>query len=282
MDPSQILNQILSAAGISAGVLPETMNLTPWAILRAVLILVVVYLLARLVRSFLARTLGRLNLEPRVGTLIGQISFYGIISLGVIWVLGGFGLSVIVLGIVGGLTLKDLIQNFAAGMLILGTRPFHPGDWIVVSGNEGIVAEIGWRGTMLDTFDGRRVIVPNSSVVNSIITNNSLQPQLRSTLRFSVNMNLDFASVESLILDALRGVEGIAMRPAPRVLLDTLSGDAMNLIVWIWILDPVNQQRDVVSNAQRAVKEHLQAHNISLNPAVIAPPPNAAAATAKA
>jgi small conductance mechanosensitive channel len=280
MDLSQILNQILSAAGVSVGTVPETMNLTPWAILRAVIILAAVYWLARLVRGFLARTVGRLNLEPRVETLIRQISFYGILSLGVIWVLGGFGLSVIVLGIVGGLTLKDLIQNFAAGMLILGTRPFHPGDWIVVSGNEGVVAEVGWRGTMLDTFDGRRVIVPNSSVVNSVIINNSLQPQLRSTLRFSLNANLDFASVESLILDALREMEGIAVEPAPRVLLDSFSGDAMNLLVWLWILDPVNQQRAVASNAQRAVKAHLQAHGISLNPAVVVAPSRAADTTA--
>ncbi len=267
MDPTQILNQILSAAGLSASALPAAVDLSLMNIVRSLLILIGAYFLARLTRSFLERTFTRIKLEPRVAKILTPLAFYGIIGLAVVWVLGGFGLSVLVLGVAAGFALQDLIKNFAAGMMILATRPFQMGDWIVINGNEGLVAEVGWRGTFIDTFDGRRVIIPNSNVVTSVVTNNSLKPQLRSTLRFSVPLHVDFARVEGFILDALRAAPGISADPAPRVLLDSLGGDAMNIVVWIWILDPMNQFRTTLSAAQRVIKENLQTNGIELNPA---------------
>lgn len=267
MDPTQILNQILSAAGISAAGLPESVDLSLANIVRSALILIGAYILARFTRGFLARTFTRVHLDPRVAKILLPLVFYGIIGLAVMWVLGGFGLSVVVLGVVVGFALQDLIKNFAAGMLIMATHPFHQGDWILVSGNEGIVKEVGWRGTFLDTFDGRRVIIPNSNIVTSVVTNNSINPQLRTTLHFSVPLNMDYARVEELILDALQTVPGISTEPAPRVLLDSLGGDAMNLSVLIWILDPMTQFRTTLSASQRAIKEHLQENQIVLNPA---------------
>ena len=267
MDPTQILNQILSAAGISASTLPEAVDLSFWSIARSVLVLVAAYFLARLARRFLARTFERVHLEPRVSKVLLPLVYYGILGLAVIFVLGGFGITIVVIAVVAGLALQDLIKNFASGMLLLVTRPFQPGDWIVVANHEGIVNEVGWRGTFIDTFDGKRVIVPNVNIVTDVVTNNSIKPQLRSTLRFSVPMNMDFARVEGFILEALKPVPGISADPPPRVLLDTLSGDAMNLTVWIWILDPMTQFRTVLSASQRAIKEHLQANQIVLNPA---------------
>jgi small conductance mechanosensitive channel len=267
MDPTQIITQMLSAAGISASALPEAIDLSLWNITRSAIILIATYFLARFVRGLLTRTLTKIQLDPRVETLLIQGSFYGIISLGVVWVLGGFGLSILVLGVVAGFALQDLIKNFAAGILIMATHPFQRGDLIVLNGDEGIVNEVGWRGTLIDRFDGRRVIVPNLNVVTSVVTNNSIKPQLRNELNFNVDLQLEFAQVENLILNALRPVQGISDNPSPTVLLDNISGNAMNVLVWIWVLDPVNQQRRVVSNARRAIKECLESNNISLNPA---------------
>jgi small-conductance mechanosensitive channel len=215
MDPTQILNQILSAAGISATTLPEAVDLSLWNILRSLVILVAAYFLARWTRTVLDRMFKRINLEPRVAKVLLPIVFYGIISLAVIWVLGGFGLSILILGVAAGFVLQDLLKNFAAGMLILTTRPFQQGDWILVQGNEGIVAEVGWRGTFIDAFDGRRIVVPNMNIVTNVVTNNSVKPQLRSALRFSVPMKTEFAGAEKAVLDALQTVKGISPDPAP-------------------------------------------------------------------
>lgn len=265
MDPTQILTQILAAAGASAGQIPAEIDLSPGNLLRSILILIVVYLGARFVRGLMQRGFRQVNFDARVQQLVVQVVYYGIICLGVIWILGGFGLSVVLLGIAVGFAFKDLIQNFAAGLLIMGTRPFQLGDWVLVGNSEGRVVQIGWRGTFLDTFDGRRVIIPNSNVISSVVTNNSLQPQLRSSLALAVRLQSDFARVEELVLGALKPIGGIAQTPAPKVLIDSLSANAMNLSILIWITEPASQQKRVVSDALRAIKETLPAEMMELS-----------------
>lgn len=276
MDPTQILVQILASVGVSSGQLPAGIDLSPGNLIRALVILVAVYLLARGVRGLLLRGFEQTNFEKRVQQLVIQVVYYGIISLGIIWILGGFGLSVVLLGIAVGFAFKDLIQNFAAGLLIMGTRPFQLGDWVVVGSSEGRVAQIGWRGTFLDTFDGRRVIIPNSNVITSVVTNNSLQSRLRSSIPLTVNLSSDFAQVENLILGALSPIQGIAADPAPRVLIDSLTPNAMNLIVLIWVNEPVQEQKRVISQALRAIKETLPAEVLNQAPAPVVEPTSAA------
>lgn len=274
MDPAQILNQVLAAAGLAPTTLPAQVDLSLGNILRAILILVIVYVLARFLRQFFTRALARTPFDPRVKTLLLQVVFYGVIALGVIWVLGGFGLSIVVLGIAAGFALKDLIQNFAAGLLIMGTRPFHPGDWVLIGANEGRVVEVGWRGTFIDGFDGRRFIVPNSSIITSVVVNNSLRPQLRSVLNVGIDLGSDFEQAQKMILKALAGVPGIAAEPPPSVLIDSISGNALNLVIYIWVTDPVNQQKRVVSAALRALNEALRSNGLYLNPAAVGTPAN--------
>lgn len=269
MDPSQILTQLLGAAGASASQLPGEVDLSPGNFLRSFVILVVTYITARIVRWFLRRLLQGWDMDAGAKAVVLQFSFYTVIGLGIVWVLGGFGLSVLLLGIAAGFALKDLIQNFAAGLLIMGTRPFQPGDWVAIGPSEGIVTEVSWRGTFLDTFDGRRIIVPNSSIITSVVVNNSLSPQLRSTLSLSVDLQSDFERVREYILDALKPIEGISASPPPSVTIESLTGKATNLKVNFWVTDPINNQGRVVSEAFHAVKEALPAHDIDLDPATV-------------
>lgn len=277
MDPSQILAQILAAAGITAAQVPSDIDLSPGNILLSLLILLFVYFLARFSRGLLRRAFKQTNFDERVEQLVIQVVYYGIIGLGIVWILGGFGLSVVLLSIAAGFAFKDLIQNFAAGLLIMGTRPFHQGDWIAVGNSEGRVAEVGWRGTFIDTFDGRRVIVPNSNIINSVVINNSVHPRLRSSIPLVVSSKADFARVERLVLAALEPIAGICKQPRPEVLIDSLPGAVMNLAILLWIEEPADRQKQVMSNALRAVKETLSANDIDMTPAPLAPAPAAPA-----
>src|SRR5581483_5863928 len=133
MDPSTIIAQLLSGTGVTAGQLPSQVDFSLGNILRALIILVLMYFVARIFVRILHRALRHWKLDESAERVILQVAFYLVIGLGVIWALGGFGLSVVLLGIAVGFALKDLIENFAAGLLILGTRPFHQGDWIEVN-----------------------------------------------------------------------------------------------------------------------------------------------------
>jgi small-conductance mechanosensitive channel len=77
----------------------------------------------------------------------------------------------------GGFAFKDLFQNFLAGLLILVTRPFRVGDQIRYKDYEGTVEDIQARATYINTYDGRRVIIPTGELYTNSVTVNTAFPQ---------------------------------------------------------------------------------------------------------
>ena len=72
-----------------------------------------------------------------------------------------------------GFAFRDILQNFLAGILILLNQPFRIGDQIIMKDLEGTVEEIQTRATFLKTYDGRRVVVPNSDLFTNTVTVNT-------------------------------------------------------------------------------------------------------------
>src|SRR5437016_1867107 len=182
-------------------------NVSPWDTLRgylptdheffklgvAILILVVAYLLARLVRFFAGRELRRVKADPQVTLLINRIVFLGAIVIGVIaafselfgspaLVFGGFGFLALALS----LAFQDILKNFIAGLFMLLERPFRLGDEITVDNQTGIVENIEMRATTLRTSAGEQVITPNSLVYTGTIINRTRYPTRLFTLTAKV------------------------------------------------------------------------------------------------
>ncbi len=134
----------------------------------AIIIFVVFWILARLLRGVVLRFGRTRRLSADVVNLMEQISEVGLLIFGIITSLGTLGVDVAAmiagLGLVGfalGFALKDLLSNFMAGLLILIYNPFVRGDRIAVSGNEGQVIEINLRYTVLQE-EGKRALIPNA------------------------------------------------------------------------------------------------------------------------
>jgi small-conductance mechanosensitive channel len=134
----------------------------------AILILIVFWILARLLRGAVMRFGRTRRLSADVVIMLEQISEVGLLVFGIVTAMGTLGVNVGAmiagLGLVGfalGFALKDLLSNFLAGLLILIYNPFVRGDRITVSGNEGQVIEINLRYTVLQEQD-KRALIPNS------------------------------------------------------------------------------------------------------------------------
>jgi small-conductance mechanosensitive channel len=117
-----------------------------------------------------------------------------------------------------GFAFKDILQNMFAGLLILIRRPFLVGDQIVASGYEGTVEHIQTRATLIRTYDGRRVVIPNSDVFTSAVTVNTAWEVRRSEYDFGIAFDADTARALSVALDAVRAVDGVRADPAPEAL----------------------------------------------------------------
>lgn len=142
-------------------------------------------------------------------TAIARLLRLAIIITGVLTVLQSLGYSiegVLAFGGVGGIAIgfaaKDLLSNFFGGLMIYLDRPFSVGDWIRSPDRsiEGTVEHIGWRLTVIRTFDKRPLYVPNSVFANISVENPSRMKNRR--IYETIGLRYDDASkVEAIVVD---------------------------------------------------------------------------------
>ena len=195
--------------------------------------------IARAVLSRWFRRRGRENL----GELLGEFARWGVLLFGGLVVaaiifpsikpadlLSTLGIGSIAIGF----AFKDILQNWLAGLLILIRQPFTTGDQIVVSGFEGTVQHIEARATLIKTYDGRLVVIPNADVYSKAVTVNTAFEKRRSEYAFGIGYGDDIGRATQVILDALATVEGVEKDPAPDVLAWELGASSVDIKVRWW------------------------------------------------
>lgn len=139
------------------------------------------------------------------------VSIYVIV---VLLILGELGVEITPLlaslgigGLAVALALQDTLANFFAGAYIVIDKPLKPGDYIEFDGKEGYVEEIGWRSTKIKTLPGNIIVVPNSTLARSTITNYYLpSEEMAFVLPVSVSYDSDLDKVERVTVEVARQV----------------------------------------------------------------------------
>ena len=111
--------------------------------------------------------------------IIAAVHQIGVQTTSLVAMLGAAGLTV-------GLALQGSLSNFAAGVLIVVFRPYRVGDWIEAAGISGSVEQVQILTTILITADNKQIIVPNSQIMNSVITNYSAKKTRRIDMTLSL------------------------------------------------------------------------------------------------
>ena len=200
----------------------------------------------------------------RLGILLGGL----LVSMAVAFptvngssILSALGVS----GVAIGFAFRDILQNYFAGILLLWREPFRVGDQIVTSGGfEGTVEGIETRATFIRTYDGRRVVIPNSSLFIDSVTVNTAFDKRRLEADIGVGYSDDLEAARRVILEAVRKVEGVLADPAPDVLVVELADFSVVLRARYWTLP---SRADVMVAQDRvltAVKAALTANGIDL------------------
>ena len=165
-------------------------------------------------------------------------------------------LSVLGVGSVAvGLAFRDILQNWLSGLLILYGQPFRVGDQIVSGQWEGTVQRVEARATLLKTYDGQRVLVPNSNLYTRGMTVRTHFPVRRSELDIGIGHSDDVEHAVSVLLAAARGAEGVKADPAPDCMPWTF-GDSTVVIRLRWWTD---SRRSAVVSAQGKVMGAVRA-----------------------
>lgn len=163
-----------------------------------------------------------------------------------------------------GFAFKDILQNLLAGILLLITRPYRRGDQIVVKDYEGTVEHIESRATLIKTYDGRRVIIPNSDLYTAPVVVNTAFPVRRDQFDIGIGYGDKPDQAIPLFLEAIRGVEGVESDPAPEVLPWGLDANWVTLRARWW---SKSKRTDVVHTRARVILKIFQTaaeHGIDL------------------
>lgn len=154
-----------------------------------------------------------------------------------------------ILGIAVGFAAKDTLANLFAGVFILADAPYKIGDFIVLDGGErGRVTKIGIRSTRILTRDDVEITIPNATIANSKIINESGGPHVKYRNRISVGVA--YGSDVDLVREVLLGVAQAAVEagdlsqdPEPRVRFRGFGDSALLFDLLYWIEDPVLRGR---------------------------------------
>lgn len=209
----------------------------------AVLFLLVGYMLAKFV-SRIASAPVRKRVDETVGRFVGKLVFYSIMVFVLLGILGRFGISVAsfaaviaAAGFAVGLAFQGTLSNFASGVLLLVFRPFKVEDIVSAGGVTGKIYEIDLFTTTFDTFDNRRIIVPNSSIFGNTIENVTYHKERRVDVAVGCEYSASIPETRKVLEKAAESLKGFLVEGEGRgyqVFLSDLGDSSVNWKIRFW------------------------------------------------
>ena len=163
-----------------------------------------------------------------VVVIIAAIGAMGIETTSFIAIFGAAGLAV-------GLALQGSLSNFAAGVLIVLFRPYRVGNFVEAAGISGTVEQVQILTTVLTTPDNKQIIVPNSQIMNSIITNFSAKATRRVDMVVGVSYSDDLDLVRKVLEELVAADDRILADPACKIAVSELADSSVNFILRPWV-----------------------------------------------
>ncbi|ENK3144870.1 mechanosensitive ion channel family protein [Vibrio alginolyticus] len=256
--------------------------------LKLILIIsIFVWTVMRLITNVEEHVLEQKNRDETTVQAIAKVARLFFITVGILTVMQAFGLSLSGLltfggvgGLIVGLAAKDLLSNFFGGLMIYFDRPFKVGDWIRSPDRqiEGTVERIGWRMTIIRTFDKRPLYVPNS-VFSSIVVEN---PSRMLNRRIYEKIGLRYDDAEKMpqiiaaVKEMLKNHKDIDARQTLIVNFDTFGPSSLHFFIYTFT-KTVNWVRyhevkqDILLKVINIIKEHdadiaFPTQTLKLNP----------------
>ena len=198
--------------------------------------------LVRLVVSAISKVMQKQAVDKTLETFICNLVRISLMVVVVISAIGALGIQttsfIAIFGAAGlavGLALQGSLSNFASGVLIVLFRPYRVGDFIEAAGIAGSVEQVQILTTIMKTGDNKQIIVPNSQIMDSIITNYSANPTRRVDMVVGVSYDDDLDKVRKTIEDLIAAEDRILAEPAPTIAVSALADSSVNFVVRPWV-----------------------------------------------
>lgn len=208
----------------------------------ALLIFVIGKMLARAISNGVVRAMTKRDVDVTITRFVGSLVYGLLFAFVVVAALSQLGIEttsfIALLGAAGlavGLALQGSLSNFAAGVLLIIFRPLRAGDFVEAGGVSGVVEEVGIFTTVLKTGDNKTIIVPNSGIMGSTITNYSLEENRRVDLVVGISYEADIRTAREIVQQLMAADSRILKDPAASISVAELANSSVNLAIRPWV-----------------------------------------------
>jgi small-conductance mechanosensitive channel len=211
----------------------------------SVAVLMVFVFLARQSKTFLSRRLSKRMQDPLLANFLATILKSLVILVGLLLIFRIIGLTGVVTGLLTGagisafiigFALKDIGENFLAGILLAFKRPFRIGDVVDINGIRGQILTLNLRDTQIKTVDGKDVFIPNATIIKNPLVNFTIDGFLRYDFIIGLDYGSDYSAAMELILKTISKVPGVlGDQKSPNVWVSDLAESTLNIQVTFWV-----------------------------------------------
>jgi potassium-dependent mechanosensitive channel len=231
------------------------------------LILVLSTLISKTVSFFVSdRTDGYAAKKSGIGSWLLLVRI-AIFSIGFFIAFAAAGISmdkitiiISALGIGIGFGLQTLVNNLVSGLIISFEKPVNVGDVVEIGTRSGVMKTIGFRSSVVYTWDGADVIIPNGDLLNQHLVNWTLgNTKRRIDILVGVAYGTDLEKTKQILEDLAKNDNRVLQVPTPNVLIKEFGNSSIDLRLLIWVpnvLEWTNVQSDILSAIDIAFKEN--------------------------
>ncbi|MEO0793731.1 MAG: mechanosensitive ion channel domain-containing protein [Verrucomicrobiota bacterium] len=229
----------------------------------------------------LARSLPRLleiimirrirSIDPGTRHAFSTLVVYLVVMFGVIWAStilriewGNVQWLIAAISVGLGFGMQEIFGNLVAGIILLFERPIRVGDVVTVGDTTGKVTRIQMRGTTIQEWDRRELIVPNKEFVTGQLTNWTLSDTLtRLTINVGVAYGSDIGQVKDLLLETIKKDHRVLVDPKPAVFFKGFGDSSLDFVCFAF-LGTLDERLGVSSDLQQGIYETLNEANITI------------------
>ena len=253
--------------------LKELIKLLPNIALAAV-ILVFGLFIAKYIRNFIRKVMRRFIQNETLDNLFSSLIYIILIGIVIFVALSVLQLDKAVTSILAGagilglalaFAFQDIAANFMSGIFLSVRKPLYVGDIVQIKDYMGKVEEINLRDTVIRTYQGQMVIIPNKDVFQNPIENYTLLGKRRVDLKVGISYGEDLDRVKEITIDAVKDIEGLTADDEVTLFYTEFGDSSINYVVrlWIYTSEQVNFL-EVQSQAIIRIKKAYDEHDIMI------------------
>ena len=222
------------------------------------------------VRRVVVGSMGKAHVDQSIRDMMGHLIKWAIMGFGLVIACNQIGIQITalltgvsIIGLAIGFAAQETLSNFIAGVVIFWDKPFTAGDWIEIDGTFGQVQRVTFRSTRLLTLDGEVIVLPNTHMLSTKVSNHSSNPVNRVNIPIGIAYKESIDKARAALLAATNGDSRLCQDPPPSVVVKECADSSVNLILRFWIRDE-SIERSIGYEYTEKAKKALDAAGIEI------------------